>query len=163
MKKRSTVKIYEKILKKDKDFDFAYLLILERFKLKRMIDSFSKATMPHEHISFNVRDMKICVNCIDIILEEDIHSVNHFKKYEDFDIKLHTTENEDGTYTLDTSNWISPTFDHYVNINNAKRFNFEIIKDVNQNLFEHMKMDLRQIKALHLYNLIRNKLMSWWW
>ena len=164
MGKRSTVKIYEKLLKKDKDFDFAYLLILERFKLKRMIDCFSKAKMSHERTPIDIRDMKLCVNCIDIILGEDIIYLNHLKKYEDFDIQLNTTENEDGTYTLDTSNWVSPLFDHYVNINNAKRFGFDnIIIDSKPYLFEHLKIDLRQIKALHLYNMIRNRMLHWWW
>ena len=163
-KNKSTVKIYEKLLKKDKDFDFAYLLILERFKLKRMIDCFSKAQMSHERTPIDIRDMKLCVSCIDIILEEDIVSKNYFKKYSDFDIEIHTTKNDNGTYTLDTSNWKSPTFDHYVNIKNAKRFDVDIdIEETKPCLFEHIKMDLRQIKALYLYNNIRNRMFHWWW
>lgn len=42
-KKNKKFKQYEKLLRKDGDFDYGYLLVLERFKLKRMIKSFEEA------------------------------------------------------------------------------------------------------------------------
>ena len=41
-RKHKTIKAYEKVLKQDKDWDFAYLYELERSKLKRMFNYFSE-------------------------------------------------------------------------------------------------------------------------
>ena len=37
----TTIKKYSKILKEDRDYDFEYMLDLEKFKLKRMSEYFS--------------------------------------------------------------------------------------------------------------------------
>lgn len=161
-RKKTTTKVYDKILRKDHDFDYAYLLILERFKLKRMIESFELASMPHENTWECVRDMKICVKCIDIILEDDEYSKSYLHKFSDEKFDLKFEPNDKGTYTLDTSSWETPTFDHHVNVKNAKRF--DVGTDyANESLMNHIKMDLRQVKALRLYNSIRNKMFKWWW
>ena len=41
-KKNKTFKAYEKILREDHDWDSSYLLTLEKKKLERMYDYFSK-------------------------------------------------------------------------------------------------------------------------
>jgi hypothetical protein len=71
MKQNKKIKQYIRLIKKDRDFDYAYLLILERHKLLRMIDSFTNATHPYVGIEYHIRDMKLCVELINIILEED--------------------------------------------------------------------------------------------
>ena len=120
----------------------------------------SKFISKHQrHVGWEicVRDLNLCDKLISIILEEDNPSKRFLRKFAGFEIK--TFKNDRGTYTLDTSNWVTPTFDHYVNIRNAERFNVEIIP----NLIEHQKAGLRVTKALYLYNKIRSyKMFSWW-
>lgn len=162
-RKKTTTKVYDKILRKDHDFDYSYLLILERFKLKRMVESFELAStgkFAHENMEVCIRDMKLCIKCIDIILEEDIYSKQFTEKFGKLELK--TTQNEDGTYTLDTQDWETPTFDHYVNTNNANRFKIGV-DAVNPNVLQHLKNDLRRVKAMYLYNNIRNRMFHWWW
>lgn len=79
--KKSKVKIYEKILKQDNDFDYAYLLIIERFKIKRMIKSFIEASCPHEGIEYTIRELKWCVKLIDIVLEEDAITKTYMEQF----------------------------------------------------------------------------------
>lgn len=139
-----------------KPWDFGYLLKLEQYKIREM----SKFISKHQrHVGWenHVRDLNLCDKLISIILEEDNPSKRFLRKFAGFEIK--TFKNDRGTYTLDTSNWVTPTFDHYVNIRNAERFNVEIIP----NLIEHQKAGLRVTKALYLYNKIRSyKMFSWW-
>ena len=70
-KKNKKFKQYEKLLRKDEDFDFGFLLELERFKLKRMVKSFEEASHPHVGIEYTIRDLKMCVKLLDIIMEDD--------------------------------------------------------------------------------------------
>ena len=46
-----------------------------------------------------------------------------------------------------------------INIRNAKRFH------MNSSNNDHylFLLELRRIKALHLYNKIRNRMLRWWW
>ena len=44
-----------------------------------------------------------------------------------------------------------------INIRNAKRFH---MNNSNHYLF---LLELRRMKALHLYNKIRNRMLRWWW
>ena len=165
--KANTVKKYEKILRKDKDFDFAYLLILERFKLKRMIALFEKmetSFFAHERTWKDIRDMKLCVKLLDIILGEDPKYINYMNKYSSEDYGLKFTKNEDGEFIVISSK--TQTFDCYVNINNASRFDFDLkdidIESKHKDLMEDLKTEVRKVKSLYLYNKIRNKMMHWW-
>lgn len=140
-----------------KPWDFGYLLKLEQYKIREM----SKFISKHQrHVGWEicVRDLNLCDKLISIILEEDDISEGYLNKYAGFKIKM--IKNDRGTYTLDTSNWVVPTFDHYVNFKNAKRFNVEKIIPT---LIEHQKVDLRIMKALYLYNKIRSYKMFKWW
>lgn len=149
--KRSKIKMYEKILREDKDFDFAYLLILERFKLKKMIQNFQEAKHPHVGIEYTIRDMKICIKLIDIVLEEDSTYKTYLKQYENLKMEfLH-----DGRLELGEIDVKIPI---YINIKNKNRF----FSDT-QETSEIFLMEFRRIKALHLYNKIRNRMLNWWW
>lgn len=149
--KRSKIKMYEKILREDKDFDFAYLLILERFKLKKMIKNFQEAQHPTVGIEYTIRDMQICVNLIDIILEEDSAYKTYLKQYENLKMEFLP----DGRLELGEIDVKIPI---YINIKNKNRF----FSDT-QETSEIFLMEFRRIKALHLYNKIRNRMFSWWW
>lgn len=124
----TTIKKYSKILKEDRDYDFEYMLNLEKFKLKRMSKYFSKSQIISDWERV-VKEINLCIKLIDIITEKDPPGYLY-----------------NGTKKLP-----------YVNTRNYKRF----LKYIYDNDF--YRDDLRQTKALYLYNLIRTyRMMSWW-
>ena len=72
MKKKSPIHAYKRLLAKDQDWDYAYLIALEKKKLQRMHDYFK-----HEgHFELKqqaVRDIAICI--VTLTLERRV--VNH--------------------------------------------------------------------------------------
>jgi hypothetical protein len=135
MKKNKTLRSYSKILKKDFDWDYDFLLILEKKKLSRMRDYFQKdSPLSKENLTLILRDLTLCINLINIILDDGYFGVE----------------------------------DHYININNAYKFNkaLDIFykKRIKENKdIEMFKPQLRLLKALHLYNKIREyRMLSWW-
>lgn len=129
---------YRKILVADYQFDYGYLLDLERFKLQLMLKSFKDE--PHTDHTSDIRWISICIKLIDIIQEEDS--------------ALEVVEME----------MSKPQFKliKYVNINNAFRFGIEYL-DRYDGLQVYRKELLRQQKALYLYNKIRYNYMLEWW
>ena len=124
----TTIKKYSKILKEDRDYDFEYMLDLEKFKLKRMSEYFSKSQIISDWERV-VKEINLCIKLIDIITEKDPPGYLY-----------------NGTKKLP-----------YINTRNYKRF----LKYIYDNDF--YRDDLRQTKALYLYNLIRTyRMMSWW-
>ena len=124
----TTIKKYSKILKEDRDYDFEYMLNLEKFKLKRMSEYFSKSQIISDWERV-VKEINLCIKLIDIITEKDPPGYLY-----------------NGTKKLP-----------YVNTRNYKRY----LKYIYDNDF--YRDDLRQTKALYLYNLIRAyRMMSWW-
>ena len=110
---------------------------------------------------FNIRDLKICDRLISIILEEDAAYKEHANQV--------VSEK-----AADKLSWLTDTV--YVNTKNEYRFfrktpikdNMEDKKpykgECGQNFRDKsMKMALRQAKAMHLYNLIREYRMYHWW
>ena len=139
------------------DFDYFYLLKLEQLKLRRMCRYFEKhgRTMS---TPFNIRDIKICDKLISIILEEDNAHTNQVVAEKN----------------IDKLSWVTDVV--YVNTKNEYRFfRCTPIKDnlndenpykgeVAQNFCDKsLKMSLRQLKAMHLYNMIREYRMFHWW
>lgn len=126
-----------KLLKDDFDFDYHYLLEIEQHKLKNMLKFFSSADV-WTNTEKVVRDLKICIKLIDIILERD----------------------EDYKETIDRIlQGKEPPF--YTNVRNCKRFYYRWeIKDFEK--YPPLKAELRRIKALRLYNKIRNNIFIWW-
>ena len=142
------------------DWDYSFLLKIEQYKLRRMTKYFAK----HGHTMstpFNIRDLKICDRLISIILEEDAAYKEHANQV--------VSEK-----AADKLSWLTDTV--YVNTKNEYRFfrktpikdNMEDKKpykgECGQNFRDKsMKMALRQAKAMHLYNLIREYRMYHWW
>lgn len=128
---------YKKILVADYQFDYGYLLNLEKSKLQLMFKSFKDE--PYTDHTSDIRWISICIKLIDIIQEED-SAIEYDDALDSMKFKL----------------------TKYVNINNASRFRFKNIafKGRSQNL---MKDILRQRKALYLYNKIRYNYMLEWW
>lgn len=107
-------------------YDGYYLLTLERFKINAMAKDFEKH---HFYVGWedDVRDMKLCVKLLDIIMGEDPVGKNWEKEI------------------------------CYINTKNYKRF---LSSEPDKYL---LKLELRRVKALHLYNKIRNRVLRWWW
>jgi hypothetical protein len=124
-------------------WDYSYLLSIEQCKLKEMSAHFKKhqLTVGWE---FQVRDCELCIKLIDIILERDVW----YRSW------LHTNYGP---------NPQSTSFPKYVNIKNSKRFMPHVDFDKNPKMFEHLKIALRQQKAMYLYNKIRAYRMFHWW
>lgn len=163
MKKRSPIHAYKRLLARDQDWDFAFLIALEKKKLQRMHDYFKYQGHPEVN-RMAARDIAICIRLIDIFMEDDAAYNTWLHKSYSWEFKWRKLE--DGMYELDDSN-ITPLADYpvYVNVRNERRFfRTTPIKDAQQKGDKiHLITRLRQDKALHLYHLIREyKLMTWW-
>ena len=69
-KRRSPIHAYKRLLANDHDWDYAFLIALEKKKLQRMRDCIKQ----ENHLVNNeivVRDISICLRLIDIFMEED--------------------------------------------------------------------------------------------
>ena len=166
MKEKNPIHAYKRLLAKDQDWSYSYLLALEKKKLQRMHDCIKRESRL-EHKDFVVRDIAICIRLIDIIMEEDAVFKNWLKQ--SFSGELKFTKVDDNLYEVD-SEGDRPIADYpiYVNVRNERRFFRRTpIKDAQSESDRTRailsKTRLRQEKALHLYHLIREyKLFEWW-
>ena len=69
MKKRSPIHAYKRLLARDQDWDYAFLIALEK-KLQRMHDYFKYQGHPEVN-KMAPRDIAICIRLIDIFMEDD--------------------------------------------------------------------------------------------
>ena len=66
----TTVKKYSKLLKEDRDWDWAYMLELEQFKLKRMSKYFAESQLVRGWEQM-VSEINLCIKLIDVVMERD--------------------------------------------------------------------------------------------
>ena len=166
MKKKNPIHAYKRLLAEDQDWDFCYLIALEKKKLQRMHDCIKRNSCL-EHKDFVVRDIAICIRLIDIFMEEDAVLKNWL--HQSFSGELKYTKVGENLYEVD-NNGDRPiaNFPAYVNARNERRFfRCTPIKDAqsegNRTRAILSITRLRQEKALHLYHLIREyKLFEWW-
>ena len=166
MKRRSPIHAYKRLLADDQDWDYAFLIALEKKKLQRMHDYF-KHEGHFELKKQTVRDIAICLHLIDIFMQDD--AAYKTWRHQSFAGELKWRKLEDDTYELDDTN-TAPLADYpvYVNARNEQRFfrNTPISNAQTEGHRDHailLTTSLRQLKALHLYHLIREyKLMTWW-
>lgn len=166
MKKKNPIHAYKRLLAKDQDWDFCYLIALEKKKLHRMHDCIKRESRL-EHKDFVVRDIRICIRLIDIFMEEDAVYKNWL--HQSFSGKMKFTKVGDNLYEIDNDE-DRPIADYpvYVNVRNEKRFFRRTpIKDAqsegNRTKAILSITRLRQEKALHLYHLIREYTLFDWW
>ena len=166
MKRKNPIYAYKHLLAKDYDWDYAYLIALEKKKLQRMHYCIKR----ENHLVNNelvVREIAICIRLIDIFMENDAVYNTWLDRSFSGELKFRKLEN--GMYELDESEE-RPISDLpvYVNTRNEQRFFRRTpIKDAqaqgNRDLAIYATVSLRQQKALHLYHLIREyKLLGWW-
>ena len=166
MKRKSPIHAYKRLLAHDQDWDYAYLIALEKKKLQRMHDCIKR----EGHLENNaivVRDIAICIRLIDIFMEDD--AVYNTWLHHSFSGKLKFRKLENNLYELDETDR-KPIADYpvYVNVRNERRFfRATPIMDAkavgNRDKAILSTVSLRQQKALHLYHLIREyNLLTWW-
>lgn len=114
-------------------WDYAFLLKLEKAKLEEMV-AYHEKEKRFVGVEKCIKDMKICINLLDIIITEGINLY-------DFDLNIHTPK-------------------IYVNLKNINRFT----NDENEKkYFLYNPIQLYVRKATHLYYMIReNKTENWW-
>ena len=182
-KKNKTFKAYEKILRRDQDWDSNYLLVLEKKKLERMYNYFSNISMSEDD-SRSAKEIALCLRLLDILQERDPVSKEFLKRtsnrlpndlkdlWEDLGIggkKLKQTDFPDSVIAM---------FPTHVNYRNESRFHKgryepiqELLKNPSYNGMENRRTQviqyhlesLRYLKALYLYNKIRAyRMMDWW-
>ncbi len=164
--RRNPIHAYKRLLANDHDWDWCFLLALEKKKLQRMRDYIGEA---QRHVGWeqNVRDMSVCIKLIDIILEDDAAYRTWMEKRSVGDVKW--KERDDGLFELiDAGIDDSVPFPCHINERNERRFfRDEPIKNARRNgrwgAAITYSVNLRTRKAMHLYNLIREYKMWEWW
>ena len=101
MKRKNPIHAYKRLLAHDHDWDYAYLIALEKKKLQRMCDCFKS----EGHLANNavvVSDIGICIRLIDIFMEKD--AVFNTWLHQFFSGEMKFRNLEDGNYELDNTN-----------------------------------------------------------
>ena len=180
-KKNKTFKAYERLLRNDCDWDYNFLLSLEKKKLERMYEYFCKSGIA-ENDSKAARDIALCLRLLDILQEKDPASKEFLRRTSQSLPKNDLWEDAgNGIKRLKQTDYsISEVamFPIYVNYRNESRFHvsrFEpihnLLKDSSYNNIENRRTQiiqyhlesLRYLKALYLYNKIRAyRMMDWW-
>lgn len=134
------------LARRDFDWDYAYMLEMERVKLEYMAKYFTESRIA-EHDWAVARDAKICIRLIDIIIGNDSSYVmkdNEKKPFMEWDL-------------VEIKK---------VNLKNAERFlskeRIDRYRD-NPRMKVYLKDDLRIEKAWNLYCKIREYNMRSWW
>lgn len=134
------------LARRDFDWDYAYMLEMERAKLEDMAKYFTESRIA-EHDWAVARDAKICIRLIDIIIGNDSSYVmkdNEKKPFMEWDL-------------VEIKK---------VNLKNAERFlskeRMDRYRD-NPRMKVYLKDDLRIEKAWNLYCKIREYNMRSWW
>lgn len=133
---------YIKLAYNDWDWDYYYMLILEKAKLEDMARYYATCNIAETDWAV-ARDAKICIKLIDIISGED-SSYNVKYNQKNFDVVITKYVNIKNIKRFDESNYLSNAYK-----TNAIRY---LIKD-----------DLRIKKAWNLYCKIREYNMRDWW
>lgn len=68
--RRAKVNSWCRLLEKDFDWDYVFLLEIERKKIMEMHEYFKKCTRS-DKMPIVARDLRLCINLLDIVLEKD--------------------------------------------------------------------------------------------
>jgi len=143
---------YFGIIWKDRNWDYGFMLELERKKLQRAIKWYEKNDYG---VAVNGKrycnQMRVALNCLNIILDNDWWTINR---------------PDDESIT----EWLKrPHYDNdyvikaYINLNNWKRFMPWLSEESVNSKPNLWKVELREIKAWNLYHKIRGQYMRDWW
>ena len=170
-KKRSVIRAYKALLADDHDWDYEFLLRLERKKLQRMAKYFSVSDITDANIA-TAKELSLCVRLLDIVLHKERFR-DKWTSEAHKHLETHHEKIGDGKgYRLEFEHkGMVPDFPKYVNLSNAARFvptaNFPKAQfdseEERKYWGEHFKDNVREAKAWHLYNIIREYKMFGWW
>lgn len=137
---------YKKLIRKDEDWDYGFMLALEKHKLQRMLKWMRTRNycQVDESARFIIRDLQLALRLMKISSGDDVH-VDFPPGYEDL------------TVGLPPEGWWKHKYP-YVNLKNAKRF---LPKYVPSDTLP--PYGLREQKAWFLYNKLRAYRMRTWW
>ena len=138
---------YLPLLWKDRQWDYGFMLEMERNKLQKMIKWYEDNDYGHTTSGYRTHQtMKWALDCLNIIFEDDWWSIKFIPITE---WSKMTLEEKNSCYN------IKP----YINVNNRDRFlRVNCPKDD-----KWYWIDLREEKAWRLYNKIREQYMRTWW
>lgn len=142
-------------LLKDRDWDYGFMLEMEKQKLYDVIRWYEENDYGHHVCGWHdYRTLKWAYNCLNILLNNDWWTI----KYPNEEAEknwLHIPADEHMSYYV-----IKP----YINTRNMKRFLPYYKNDEDYtNPSPYMKIDLREEKAWKLYHKIREQYMRGWW
>lgn len=139
-------------LYKDREWDYSFMLEIEQKKLKNMIKWYEQNDYGHSVSCHRiVREMKLAVSLLDIILEkENFWFIDYPEGYE-FVVDHKYKPLPETSFVIDK----------YINTKNYKRF-FSWLND-NAMKSPSWKIDLRIRKAWYLYHKLREQYMINWW
>lgn len=138
----------QRILRKNKDWDYLFLLKLEYYKLKQMYTYFSK----NEVRNIICRDIKLCIKLLEIYFDLD-NNIN-LEKAKTVNIRNSNRFLEDYEVA-----WLNEEKPEYFNFKTMSGNEYNIPIDT-VNL---AKEALYKNKVWHLYNLIREYKTETWW
>lgn len=140
---------------KDRDWDYSFMLEIEYKKLNNMIHWYEQNDYGHlESGPRTVRQMKLAVRLLDIILDNDEWwHIDYPDGYKWFDKEHRYNRLSDDCYAIDA----------YVNINNWRRFLPWVKETTIKEHSNFWKTELRVEKAWRLYNMLRERHMCEWW
>lgn len=152
--RRTKINSWYRLLEKDFDWDYAFLLEIERKKITEMYNYFKGCTRS-DKMPFVARDLRICINLLNIVLDRDNLQIRF--------TEMKTRRRDDGMYEMVGHPCITDYRKLYINVRNASRFCQLKFQNDGSDIEIIHKEELRKCKAWYLYNKIRYyKIYSWW-
>lgn len=144
---------YFRLIWKDRDWDYGFMLELERKKLRQTINWYKKHNYGHYvNGKRDCRIMETALGCLNILLDSDWWHIEP-TAYKVFFKEGKYEPTPDEYYVLDV----------YVNLGNYKRFMNWVPQDSIDKKPNFWSTELREEKAWHLYHKIREQYMREWW
>lgn len=143
---------YFRLIWKDRDWDYGFMLELERKKLRRAIKWYEKND--YGVAAYGKRycnQMRVAANCLDIILDNDWWTID--RPSDEPITEWLKNPHSDNDYVIKAN----------INLKNWKRFMPWLTEESINKKPNLWKIELREIKAWNLYHKIRAQYMRDWW
>lgn len=142
-----------KVCWKGRPWDYGYLYDLEQAKIKEMVN-YHERQKRFVGVEQVIRDMKLCINLIDIFSEK--RQIFHFTGKLKFDVI------DDDNCEIKRGN-LEYHCDVNVNLKNIKRFVNKENLEFFEKYYKYYPHEFYILKARHLYHKIRLERDDTWW
>ena len=140
------------LLWKDREWDYGFMLEMERYKLKRMCKWYLKNDFGTAATGERTyKQMMLAVNLLGIILDDDWWAIKNIDQRLFVDGRI--IKRDDSDYVVNA----------YVNINNYKRYLPYLKQETVDKMPNLWSVELRQAKAWYLYHRLKCQYMQGWW